>query len=103
MYLKTSVPLVQAVEQVTGYRPHIQTCRRWVKRGVHGIRLEAKFIGGKYYTTLEAVRDFVDATTASRLECARAAKIEVPKPPVLGRVAAAVKEFEQLRGSEAKA
>ncbi|MFM2217330.1 MAG: hypothetical protein RL240_1648 [Planctomycetota bacterium] len=93
---KSSVPLVEAVEKVTGYRPHVQTCRRWVKRGVQGIRLDAKYIGGRYYTTLEAVQAFIDATTESRIESARAAKIEFPKPPVPGRVVAAVKEFDKL-------
>lgn len=96
MELENSLPLVQAVEQVTGRRPSIFTCRRWVKKGCLGIRLEARFFQGKYFTTLDAVRSFIEQTSELRLESKDAKRIDPPKPPVPGRVARAVEEFERM-------
>jgi hypothetical protein len=96
MELENSLPLVQAVEQVIGRRPSVFTCRRWVKKGCLGIRLEARFFQGKYFTTLESVRSFIEQTSELRLESQVSKKIEVPKPPVPGRVARAVEAFEQM-------
>jgi hypothetical protein len=101
--LQNQLPIAEAVEQVIGSRPHVQTVRRWVKQGVRGIRLQALFVNGAYLTTLESVREFIDATTSARLEPSTRPKVEVVKPVVAGRVAAAVAEFNRMKsGSKAK-
>ena len=45
--------------------PHISTVWRWVNRGVRGTRLETVVVGGRRYTSREAIARFVAATTAS--------------------------------------
>lgn len=57
------LPLVKAVESVTGRRVHLSTALRWAQRGCHGIRLKTWMVGGRRLTTERAVRAFVDATT----------------------------------------
>jgi hypothetical protein len=42
------------------------------------------------------VRSFIEQTSELRLESQVSKKIEVPKPPVPGRVARAVEAFEQM-------
>jgi hypothetical protein len=46
-------------------RPHISTIWRWINRGCRGVRLETILIGGKRYTSLEALQRFVEATTVA--------------------------------------
>ncbi len=45
-------------------RPHINTLRRWILRGSRGRKLEAQMIGGRWYTTRDALREFL-ATPAN--------------------------------------
>jgi hypothetical protein len=45
--------------------PHISTVWRWVKFGVRGTKLETVVVGGRRYTTREALTRFIAATTAS--------------------------------------
>ena len=46
-------------------RFHPSTFQRWRIRGVHGIKLESVLVGGKRYTTEEALNRFFAATTAA--------------------------------------
>lgn len=46
-------------------RPHISTIQRWALKGAHGIKLETCVVGGRRYTSREAVAQFVAATTAA--------------------------------------
>lgn len=46
-------------------RPHVSTIWRWVSRGVGGVRLETISSGGRRFTSREALRRFVTATTAA--------------------------------------
>jgi len=46
-------------------RPHVATLHRWRLKGVHGVRLETVRIGGRRYTSQEAISRFVAATTAA--------------------------------------
>ncbi len=46
-------------------RPHIATCWRWIQRGVRGVKLETVLIGGKRFTSVEAITRFIEATTAA--------------------------------------
>ena len=95
------LPLIKAIEKAIGQRVHIQTARRWCKKGVRGIRLESQIILGQYYSTIEAVNTFIAQTTEARLEVSESTKITLQKPVVPGRVAAAVSEFNKM--SKAKA
>jgi hypothetical protein len=57
------LPLVAAVEQETGTRPHLSTVIRWATRGCRGVVLETAFVGGRRFTSVESVRRFVNAGT----------------------------------------
>ena len=46
-------------------RPHISTLWRWATRGVRSVRLETTLIGGRRYTSHEALERFIDRTTGS--------------------------------------
>ena len=96
MELSKFIPILQAVETVIGHRPHIQSVRRWVKKGVRGVRLQASFINGKYLTSESAVREFIAATTEARLQIVEPPKLETAKPVKPARVAAAVAEFNRM-------
>jgi hypothetical protein len=54
------IPFGQAPRHYPGYRPHISTCHRHRLRGVGGIRLETVRIGGRRFTSVEAIRRFVE-------------------------------------------
>ncbi len=59
------LPLVDAVEQATGRRPHLSTCLRWCTRGSRGVRLESRVLGGRRLCTISAVIRYMTATTAA--------------------------------------
>jgi len=46
-------------------RPHISTLHRWRTRGAKGVRLSTCLVGGKRFTTIEAVRSFIAALNAA--------------------------------------
>lgn len=46
-------------------RPHTSTLHRWRLRGVRGVKLETILIGGRRYTSHEALERFFAATTAA--------------------------------------
>ncbi|MGD0896640.1 MAG: DUF1580 domain-containing protein [Thermoguttaceae bacterium] len=46
-------------------RPAISTLHRWRLRGVRGVRLETCLIGGRRFTSREALERFISATTAA--------------------------------------
>ncbi|MFO0202885.1 MAG: DUF1580 domain-containing protein [Alphaproteobacteria bacterium] len=96
MELSDCLPIVQAVESVIGHRPHIQSIRRWIKKGVRGVKLEASYVNGKYLTSTSAVHEFIKATTEARLQVTEAPKIDIPKSVKPARVNAAIKEFERM-------
>ncbi|MEZ6088236.1 MAG: DUF1580 domain-containing protein [Pirellulaceae bacterium] len=61
-----ALPLVDAIEAATGYRPHLSTCLRWCQRpNRYGIRLESWRIGGRRVTSIAAVQRYNEATTAA--------------------------------------
>ena len=49
----------------TGKKAHLATGWRWIKRGCRGVKLETVLIGGKRYSSLEALQRFVERTTAA--------------------------------------
>jgi hypothetical protein len=55
----TPVLLTQASNLVASH-PSIETIRRWAAQGVRGVRLESWLIGGRRYTSREAIARFLD-------------------------------------------
>ena len=51
--------------KVTPGRPHVSTLWRWQKRGVRGVRLSTVIVGGRRFTSREAIEQFIAATTAA--------------------------------------
>jgi hypothetical protein len=47
-------------------RVHVSTVHRWRLRGVQGIHLETAVVGGRRYTSREALARFSEAVTAAR-------------------------------------
>jgi hypothetical protein len=70
--------------RITGApRPHRATMLRWALKGVRGTRLRAERLGGRWYTTPEAVEDFLrlvntlpDDTTGRTAGPVRAAQVQ---------------------------
>ena len=58
------ISLKEACASLPG-RPHISTIWRWIQRGIDGIRLETVKVGGKRFTSAEALERFIQATTAA--------------------------------------
>lgn len=59
---ETVISLAEAAQSLPG-RPSITTLWRWYARGVKGIKLETAMVGGKRFTSREAVQRFSDALT----------------------------------------
>ena len=63
------VRLVDAPKHIPG-RPHRNSVRRWADRGYEGIVLKSWRVGRTRFTSLEAIDEFITATT--ELHSARA-------------------------------
>ncbi|EGF26817.1 DUF1580 domain-containing protein [Rhodopirellula baltica] len=64
------LPLLDAIEQTTGYRPHPSTAMRWcLKANKHGNVLESWMIGGRRMTSVEAVQRYNEANTRRSSHC----------------------------------
>ena len=46
-------------------KPHLSTLHRWRLRGVRGVRLETVLIGGRRYTSVEALERFSERVTTA--------------------------------------
>ena len=44
---------------------HVTTAWRWILRGVRGHRLEAGYVGGRRFTTIESLERFIAAINTS--------------------------------------
>ena len=71
---KDLMPLNQAVRTEIPGQPSVSTAWRWITRGlapaVDGeprIRMAVLYVGNKPYTTVAAIRDFLDRATQARL------------------------------------
>lgn len=62
-HLDTYLRLTAAFAEV-GLRLHVSTLVRWIKHGRQGIHLEAKRIGGRWYTSRRAVLAFINSGAA---------------------------------------
>jgi hypothetical protein len=54
------------IPQHRGRPVHISTIYRWSQKGVRGVRLETALIGGRAYTSAEALDRFFDRLNAGR-------------------------------------
>jgi hypothetical protein len=55
--------LAQAARRLPG-RPHISTLHRWANPGVKGVRLETVRLGGRRFTSVEALQRFTERLNA---------------------------------------
>jgi len=51
----------QAAREIPG-RPHVSTVWRWANRGIKGERLATVSIGGRIFTSRQAVTRFLEST-----------------------------------------
>ena len=70
MYLagEEHITFIQAARLFPGKRPSQSTLCRWALRGLHGIKLESFRVGGRRYTSTEAVLRFLEATQGNSSE-----------------------------------
>ena len=62
---ETLLSYAEAARSLPGRGVNVSTIWRWVTRGVKGIRLETVTIGGRRFTSREALERFTAATTAA--------------------------------------
>jgi Protein of unknown function (DUF1580) len=87
---ETLISFQEAPAFVPG-RPHISTLHRWRLRGVRGVRLETVLIGGRRFTSREALQRFVAAVSASTGVDGTAPQAQCRIRPEYKRAAAALK------------
>ena len=58
------VPWQQVAKHVPG-QPHISTLHRWRLKGIKGRRLETLSIGGRRFSSLQAISRFITALNAA--------------------------------------
>ena len=62
---ETAIAISDAPRHIAG-RPHIATVWRWRTHGIGGTRLESFTVGGRVFTSKEAITRFIERTTAAR-------------------------------------
>lgn len=55
--------VTQASQQIPG-RPHVATVWRWILKGLNGIKLGSVKVGGRRYTSAEAIESFIADSNA---------------------------------------
>ena len=61
---ESALSLSQAARSLPG-RPHLSTIHRWRLNGVRGVRLETFLVGGRRFTSREALDRFSERVTAA--------------------------------------
>ena len=62
---ETLIPFQEAPRHIPG-KPHLSTIHRWRLTGVRGgIKLETCLVGGRRYTSLEALQRFSNSVTSA--------------------------------------
>lgn len=51
----------KVLPRVNGRRPHASTIWRWARKGVQGVKLETRRLGGRFVTSVEALERFSKA------------------------------------------
>jgi hypothetical protein len=62
---ESPISLSDAAKSLPG-RPNVTTIWRWRSRGIAGVRLETLCVGGRTYTTREALARFLERVTAAK-------------------------------------
>jgi hypothetical protein len=62
-YAESMLPIADAPKQFPG-DPALGTVWRWSKHGVGGKKLDVLHIGGRVWTSKEAIRRFIEAGTS---------------------------------------
>jgi Protein of unknown function (DUF1580) len=60
---KQSLVLLSKAGECLPGKPHPSTISRWASRGIRGVRLETCLVGGRRYTSREALQRFIAAAT----------------------------------------
>lgn len=58
LFAETPVPFSEVARHIPG-RPHVSTLHRWRLDGVRGAKLETFLVGGRRFTTKEAIGRFL--------------------------------------------
>jgi hypothetical protein len=58
-------PLTEACRDVPGC-PHVSTLTRWWRQGIKGVKLETVVVGGRRFTSVEAIRRFISRLSEPR-------------------------------------
>jgi hypothetical protein len=59
--LLTFSEAAKALPRINGSRPHASTIWRWAKRGLDGVKLETRRVGGRAVTSKQALERFTEA------------------------------------------
>ena len=62
--IESLITVTLAAKQIPG-RPHVATVWRWILHGLNGIRLESVKVGGRRFTSEEAIQRFIAQMTAA--------------------------------------
>jgi hypothetical protein len=62
--METVVPIAEAPQHIPG-RPSLATVWRWVLNGTRAGKLESVLIGGRRFTSVEAIQRFAEQSTAA--------------------------------------
>jgi Protein of unknown function (DUF1580) len=73
-------------------KPHLASVYRWFGKGVRGVKLETALVGGRRFTSREAVQRFVDRLSNERGD---AVQVRTPRQ----RTAAAERANAELESS----
>ena len=70
----TFTEAAKLLPKMNGKRPHASSIWRWARKGVQGVRLESRRIGGRFVTSIEALERFTEKLAAIDLP-------DTPAPP----------------------
>lgn len=89
-----------AIVAKMGFRkPHVCAVRRWTQRGVKGLLLPSLLMGDRRYTSMEALRWWVAATSAvDRSRSAPAAAEPATQPDIRYPVKASTRRYLEKHG-----
>jgi hypothetical protein len=90
---ETMLPLRAAAATFPGGKRHVSTVHRYRLDGVAGVRLEALKVGGRWYTSAEAIERFVAALNVTSRD-----ELAMPKTPAARAFGDAEKGLDEAWG-----
>ncbi len=60
----TFTEAAKLLPKMNGKRPHASSVWRWARKGVQGVRLESRRVGGRFVTSVEALERFTERLAA---------------------------------------